>query len=105
MFGFFFQAEDGIRDADVTGVQTCALPISEIGWLRGGLTVLVVRHGKTYDATNRLPLSAEEVRQLYRIRVHIEELIRVCKDHLGLTGYQARSEWAQAHHITCCLIA
>src|SRR6266498_5337219 len=27
MFVFFFQAEDGIRDADVTGVQTCALPI------------------------------------------------------------------------------
>src|SRR6266699_5086723 len=29
MCSFFFQAEDGIRDADVTGVQTCALPISE----------------------------------------------------------------------------
>src|SRR5690554_8120134 len=28
MSSFFFQAEDGIRDADVTGVQTCALPIS-----------------------------------------------------------------------------
>src|SRR6266542_4275083 len=28
MFFFFFQAEDGIRDATVTGVQTCALPIS-----------------------------------------------------------------------------
>ena len=27
-FFFFFQAEDGIRDYDVTGVQTCALPIS-----------------------------------------------------------------------------
>src|SRR6266498_4698959 len=27
MIFFFFQAEDGIRDADVTGVQTCALPI------------------------------------------------------------------------------
>src|SRR3989442_9057423 len=27
---FFFQAEDGIRDADVTGVQTCALPISNL---------------------------------------------------------------------------
>src|SRR5215813_8846840 len=26
-FFFFFQAEDGIRDADVTGVQTCALTI------------------------------------------------------------------------------
>src|SRR5215213_2889714 len=31
-FFFFFQAEDGIRDWSVTGVQTCALPIS--GWLR-----------------------------------------------------------------------
>src|SRR2546423_2374577 len=30
---FFFQAEDGIRDKLVTGVQTCALPIS-----RGGLS-------------------------------------------------------------------
>src|SRR5256885_3922790 len=28
MFCFFFQAEDGIRDYKVTGVQTCALPIS-----------------------------------------------------------------------------
>src|SRR2546429_9652887 len=27
---FFFQAEDGIRDVAVTGVQTCALPISEL---------------------------------------------------------------------------
>src|SRR5699024_3198066 len=26
-FNFFFQAEDGIRDRNVTGVQTCALPI------------------------------------------------------------------------------
>src|SRR5207248_7018238 len=28
LFFFFFQAEDGIRDRTVTGVQTCALPIS-----------------------------------------------------------------------------
>src|SRR6266508_6126259 len=27
---FFFQAEDGIRDGHVTGVQTCALPISTL---------------------------------------------------------------------------
>src|SRR2546430_7711304 len=27
LFHFFFQAEDGIRDLTVTGVQTCALPI------------------------------------------------------------------------------
>src|SRR2546426_12480060 len=30
---FFFQAEDGIRDYKVTGVQTCALPIFCIRWL------------------------------------------------------------------------
>src|SRR5205823_9309014 len=29
-FFFFFQAEDGIRDKLVTGVQTCALPISAL---------------------------------------------------------------------------
>src|SRR5258707_10613312 len=31
LFFFFFQAEDGIRDIGVTGVQTCALPISFVG--------------------------------------------------------------------------
>ena len=33
---FFFQAEDGIRDRLVTGVQTCALPI----WGNGGVVGL-----------------------------------------------------------------
>src|SRR5215475_10106809 len=33
-FFFFFQAEDGIRDFHVTGVQTCALPISATAALR-----------------------------------------------------------------------
>src|SRR6266704_663564 len=33
IFFFFFQAEDGIRARNVTGVQTCALPISY--WLSG----------------------------------------------------------------------
>src|SRR5437660_11676314 len=32
---FFFQAEDGIRDGHVTGVQTCALPILPKGVKRG----------------------------------------------------------------------
>src|SRR5256885_13053150 len=30
LFFFFFQAEDGIRDYKVTGVQTCALPILDV---------------------------------------------------------------------------
>src|SRR6266568_2834723 len=33
LFFFFFQAEDGIRDGTVTGVQTCALPICYAGYL------------------------------------------------------------------------
>ena len=41
---FVFQAEDGIRDYDVTGVQTCALPISDLerfyfGWFKRALEV------------------------------------------------------------------
>src|SRR5437870_8906184 len=46
---FFFQAEDGIRDGHVTGVQTCALPISAISptwgkaesveWTNDGLSI------------------------------------------------------------------
>src|SRR5207244_7859470 len=43
-FFFFFQAEDGIRDDLVTGVQTCALPISIAGssrnaFMPSGMTV------------------------------------------------------------------
>src|SRR2546429_487222 len=41
---FFFQAEDGIRDVAVTGVQTCALPISLRGWSCAGVS------RQTYDS-------------------------------------------------------
>src|SRR6266849_6748687 len=39
---FFFQAEDGIRDPLVTGVQTCALPISAVGLTRDGRHAIIV---------------------------------------------------------------
>src|SRR3970282_2255992 len=49
MFICFFQAEDGIRDRDVTGVQTCALPIS------GLVPVSVPKYGDlTSDSRVRL---------------------------------------------------
>src|SRR6202522_3271757 len=38
---FFFQAEDGIRDVVVTGVQTCALPISRHGGPHGEIARLL----------------------------------------------------------------
>src|SRR2546429_3349304 len=41
-FFFFFQAEDGIRDVAVTGVQTCALPISvRLPATRGTVTLRI----------------------------------------------------------------
>jgi hypothetical protein len=42
--------------------------------------------------TPALDPAAAEVRRLYRVRPQIEEVIRVCKDQLGLTGGQALSE-------------
>src|SRR3989449_4601382 len=43
---FFFQAEDGIRDVAVTGVQTCALPISVL--LLVGVRPLIAVGGKNF---------------------------------------------------------
>src|SRR5882762_2473560 len=60
---FFFQAKDGIRDSSVTGVQTCALPISKfthhlkvrlrpaMSWCRNVRTRSGVRRG---DRLSRL---------------------------------------------------
>src|SRR5437868_7669075 len=45
LFVFFFQAEDGIRDRNVTGVQTCALPIS---WVYPFLTKIWAYSIATY---------------------------------------------------------
>src|SRR3989442_2699291 len=48
---FFFQAEDGIRDADVTGVQTCALPISPFSSRKpsaSGSTLVLVDRRRWY---------------------------------------------------------
>src|SRR2546430_5619140 len=45
-FFFFFQAEDGIRVLTVTGVQTCALPISSPLRLTGAAVQLGLKRGK-----------------------------------------------------------
>src|SRR5437867_4632108 len=41
---FFFQAEDGIRDRTVTGVQTCALPIYYVSKFRENIPRYMERH-------------------------------------------------------------
>src|SRR6266496_1707698 len=55
-FFFFFQAEDGIRDLYVTGVQTCALPI----WVRGQ------EHDSDHDV-----MTSAMIRQLPKARTLI----------------------------------
>src|SRR6266511_5913589 len=59
---FVFQAEDGILDFHVTGVQTCALPISRVGreptgrsrdLPPGGTTLSALRHADTFQRTGR----------------------------------------------------
>src|SRR5687768_3747774 len=49
---FFFQAEDGIRDVAVTGVQTCALPIS--------LSAKAADHVKRHVEARALQMAAED---------------------------------------------
>src|SRR5260370_16192520 len=46
MFFFFFQAEDGIRDSSVTGVQTCALPISVFALQQNKARVVAAQEGQ-----------------------------------------------------------
>src|SRR2546429_4972014 len=65
LFIFFFQAEDGIRDVAVTGVQTCALPISDAGRRRG--------HSEARDGMRRRHLGRRR-KQGVRSEEHTSEL-------------------------------
>src|SRR5699024_12079615 len=53
MLAFFFQAEDGIRDRNVTGVQTCALPIS-IAPAYGGINLEDIAAPRCFEIERRL---------------------------------------------------
>ena len=86
------------------------------GSLAGDIKVFVVRYRRKYYATNRLSLTAKEVRTLYRKPQEVEEVIRVLKSHVSLeacqAGYRRSSEekppvreGAQEHHIALCLVA
>jgi len=57
VFVFFFQAEDGIRDRDVTGVQTCALPILRMA-VHSGTVILGIENRVT--GMDNLPVGAKD---------------------------------------------
>src|SRR5437868_15421496 len=62
---FFFQAEDGIRGRNVTGVQTCALPISSPTWTA---SLEMPSEPRARKARELLALAREE----YRGRHYLE---------------------------------
>src|SRR5207249_9598220 len=54
---FFFQAEDGIRDRNVTGVQTCALPICEFRALLASVASILRQGNSLSSALQQFPLA------------------------------------------------
>jgi hypothetical protein len=86
-----------------------------VGHVAGDLKVRVVRYRRKYYATNRLSLTAREIRQHYIIRHEVEEVIRTGKSQLGLEACQAgyrrsRAEGTcpqapvQEHHLALYLV-
>src|SRR5437773_5197119 len=85
---FFFQAEDGIRDRDVTGVQTCALPIwrrtlrsagvAQRGWCRQSRSTPKIRRPFTLAlaraGSSKRPTTVRTGTTLVRSEEHTSEL-------------------------------
>src|SRR5690554_6447826 len=107
-FFFFFQAEDGIRDADVTGVQTCALPIShetlfnlEAGYRYTHQKAFINANVYHMMYDNQLVLTGEindvggytrtNVKESYRLGLELEGGYQVF-DKLGITANLSLSE-------------
>src|SRR2546426_6122640 len=81
VFFFFFQAEDGIRDYKVTGVQTCALPIFELRIVEEELDpgrVAGVRELTQRVAPERRPVD-DVVRRLRRLE-HRKAVVMARRD-------------------------
>src|SRR5439155_14631540 len=94
VFFFFFQAEDGIRDGHVTGVQTCALPIWAAGYVRvpdGDLGAhgparveRVAVRGAVVGGVGRIPREArEQADQVRHLRSEERRVGKECRSQGG----------------------
>src|SRR5258708_1126693 len=95
---FFFQAEDGIRDDLVTGVQTCALPILDLMQLHGDESpeYCASLGGRAFKAFRGIP---EEDLQAYIFRSEPEFLVDASVGGAyGGTGHAA--DWSAASKLT-----
>src|SRR3712207_6899847 len=95
-FFFFFQAEDGIRDIGVTGVQTCALPIcGQAGAARvtraGQVVVLRGEGGVDAPQEPRIGAAARDLERGDRVQR------RLRRSEEGGVGKEGRSRWSPYH--------
>src|SRR2546421_2634815 len=94
-FFFFFQAEDGIRDLIVTGVQTCALPISLLDEIEQRGVVEAIEDGSLEraiaDAAYRQQRAIEDGD---RVVVGVN---RFRRSEERRVGKECRSRWSPYH--------
>src|SRR2546430_4513775 len=96
-FFFFFQAEDGIRDLTVTGVQTCALPISEPEIANSQIRRFLILH-KELDADDGELTRTRKVRRSYigeRYGALVDALYQRSEERR--VGKECRSRWSPYH--------
>src|SRR2546426_9317919 len=93
-FSFFFQAEDGIRDYKVTGVQTCALPISFLSEQPSPVSDGLNDHDESCERASQAPIPHE--RQVAPARRDVfpgdEE-----RSEERRVGKECRSRWSPYH--------
>src|SRR5690625_6902060 len=86
MLDFFFQAEDGIRDGHVTGVQTCALPI----FFHGVKAILKAKQKRTLTSIDGAVIELIDVQKEYVTA--IETVLGGQAQHIVVTDDQAARE-------------
>src|SRR5258706_11932730 len=96
-FFFFFQAEDGIRDWSVTGVQTCALPISG----PCGFAASLARPGGNISGLCNIAVGAE-AKALELLRTAVPRLASLVvlfqeRSEERRVGKECRSRWSPYH--------
>src|SRR5438094_1373647 len=97
---FFFQAEDGIRDRTVTGVQTCALPICQL--LRLTSPDLKQPSADQYNlgwsgqVSPRVSLDIDYVRSNGHDEIH-RWRINTVRSEERRVGKECRSRWSRYH--------
>lgn len=74
------------------------------GFLKNGVKLKIIRDRKHFLFCNRMLLERQTIQALYRLRWKIEEVFRVLKSGLGLSGCQQHSMRAQNIFVKACLL-